>query len=159
MDSSALTALGTERGARFYLTALTYGAYLWERGRPARAILCLDRAFGAALQGDEPELAAWPPPYRALVWLLQHTPPEPFLGNPRVHFQHYADRLGEPRREARRARAWACWALTRAVRPDLPGDPRHRVEEPSADAIAAALARHGWPGEMELWRRTLATAG
>ncbi len=155
MDAGALTALGDDRGPRFYLTVLTYGAHLWRRGHAARAVLCLDRALGADLRGDEPELAAWPPPYAALVWFLRHTPADVFLGNPRVHFQHYADRMNAPRREARQARAWACWALTRAARPEFPGDPRHRVVEPDLDAIAAALSRHGWPGEAALWRSVL----
>ena len=69
----------------------------------------LDRAFGADLAPGEPVLAAWPLPYAAMAWLLQHTPPETFIGNPRVHFQHLADRMNEPRREQRRWRAWACW--------------------------------------------------
>ncbi len=155
MDAGALTALGDDRGPRFYLTALTYGAHLWRRGQAARAVLCLDRALGADLRGDEPELAAWAPPYAALVWFLRHTPPDVFLGNPRVHFQHYADRMNAPRREARQARAWACWALTRAARPEFPADPKHRVEEPGLDAIAAGLSRHGWPGEAALWRTVL----
>ena len=44
-----------------------------------------------------------------------------------------------------------CWALTRAVRPDLPGDPKHPVTEPSLAEISAALERHGLAGERELW--------
>ena len=85
------------------------------------------------------------------VWLLRHAPPDTFLGNPRVHFQHYAGRMNAPRREQRAWRAWGCWALTRAARPEFPGDPRHRVDEPEPAAIAAGLRRHGHPGEAELW--------
>ena len=87
-----------------------------------------------------------------MAWLIAHTPSGVFLGNPRVHFQHYADRMNEPRREQRRWRAWACWALARAVRPDLPNDPRHEVTEPSLEAIDAALRTHGIEGEAQLWR-------
>ncbi|HEY0944625.1 MAG TPA: hypothetical protein VGD81_05135, partial [Opitutaceae bacterium] len=144
------------RGAAFYGAALEYGHFLWRQGYAARAILCLDRAFGADLRGDEPVLASWPPPYAAMAWFLAHTPTDVFLGNPRVHFQHYADRLQAPRREPRRWRAWACWALTRVVRPEFPNDPRHDVREPAFEEIAQQLELHGWPGEVACWRGALA---
>jgi len=145
-----------ERGEAFYFACLEYGQTLWSRGLAARSLLCLDRALGADLRGGEPVLRDWPLPYAAMAWLIAQTPPEVFIGNPRVHFQHYAGRMNAPRREQRRWRAWACWALARAVRPDLPGDPRHQVEEPSAGTIAARLQEHGLPGEAALWRGVLA---
>lgn len=145
-----------ERGAAFYLACLEYGHSLWRRGFAARTLLCLDRAMGADLRGDEAVLVPHPLPYAAMAWVIQHTPPGTFLGNPRVHFQHYADRMNEPRRDQRRWRAWACWALARAVRPDLPGDPKHRVDEPKLDEIEAELRRWGHPGEAERWRTILA---
>jgi hypothetical protein len=144
------------RGADFYLDCLEYAHALWGRGLAARAMLCLDRAFGAELQGGEPVLAAWPMPYAAVTWLLRHTPEGVFVGNSRVHFQHYAGRMNEPRREQRRWRAWACWALARQVRPELPGDPRHAVEEPELPRIERELRTHGFAGEPELWRAVLA---
>lgn len=143
------------RSGEFYHDCLEYAHALWQRGLSARALLCLDRALGAELHGDEPELQAWPLPYAAVAWFLTHTPPDVFIGNPRVHFQHYAGRMNDPRREQRRWRAWACWALARAVRPVLPGDPWHVVEEPSRDEIAAQLGAHGIRGEVELWRGVL----
>ncbi len=146
------------RGGEFYLDCLEYAHSLWIRALAARALLCLDRAFGAELSGFEPVLGEWPMPYAATAWMLRNAPPSVFLGNPRVHFQHYAGRMNEPRREQRRWRAWACWALARAVLPDLPGDPRHSVEEPSLDSIAARLGLHGFAGEAESWRRVLAGA-
>lgn len=145
-----------DRGAEFYRSCLAYGQVLWERGLAARALLCLDRALGAELAGDEPVLREWPLPYAAVAWIIARTPDGVFLGNPRVHFQHYAGRMNEPRRDQRRARAWACWALTRAVRPDLPGDPRHRIDEPSHAEIRAALERCGHAGEADLWQAVLA---
>jgi hypothetical protein len=145
-----------ERGGAFYLACLEYGQALWSRRFAARALLCLDRALGAELTGAEPELRAWPLPYAAMAWCIAHTPADVFLGNPRVHFQHYADRMNEPRREQRRWRAWACWALARAARPEFPADPRHRVEEPTAARIAAELTAHGLPDETALWRDVLA---
>lgn len=149
---------GAGRGGEFYFACLEYGHALWCRGLAARALLCLDRALGADLRGDEPVLHEHPLPYAAVAWVIRHTPEGVFLGNPRVHFQHYADRMNEPRRELRRWRAWACWAITRAVRPDLPGDPRHAVVEPAREEIAARLARWGLPGEVALWRGVLVAA-
>lgn len=159
MDASALSAHGPARDAAFYLTALTYAHYLWQRGLAARAILKLDRALGADLRGDEAALREWPLPYAAMAWFLRHTPPDVFIGNPRVHFQHLADRMNGPRREQRRWRTWACWALVRRVRPEFPCDPNHQVTEPSADLVAIKLTAHGIPGEAGLWRSTLAGTG
>lgn len=155
MDAGAITALGGDRGPVFYRTALTYGHYLWQRGLAARATLCLDRALAADLRGDEPVLRDWPWPYAAMAWFLAKTPPDVFIGNPRVHFQHLADRMNEPRRDQRRWRAWACWAIARAVRPDWPADPKHRVTEPTLAEISARLDAHGAAGESALWRRVL----
>ena len=96
-----------DRGAEFYHACLEYGQSLWTRGFAARSILCLDRAMGADLAGTEPILTPWPIPYAAMAWLLAHVPAGVFVGNPRVHFQHYADRMNEPRKEQRQWRAWA----------------------------------------------------
>lgn len=149
---------GDDRGAGFYGTALEYGHHLWRQRLPARAILCLDRALGADLRGDEPVLGSWPLPYAAMAWFLREMPPDVFCGNPRVHFQHFADRMNEPRKLQRQWRAWACWAVTRRVRPELPGDPKHDVREPTEAEIAAGLQAVGLPGEVALWRRVLAGA-
>ena len=159
MDASALTAHGDERDAEFYLTALTYAQYLWQRGLAARAILKLDRALLSDVRGHEAELRDWPLPYEAMAWLLRHTPADVFIGNPRVHFQHLADRMNEPRREQRRWRTWACWAICRAVRPEFPADPKHLVEEPGLELIAKKLMQHGVPGESALWLQTLSNHG
>lgn len=159
LDWRALHAFrAAERGGEFYFACLEYGHALWQRGFAARALLCLDRALGAELTGAEPVLRSHPLPYAAMAWLIAHTPRDVFLGNPRVHFQHYADRMNEPRREQRRWRAWACWALARVVRPDLPNDPKHAVIEPTLAVIEAALREHGHAGEPELWRAELARA-
>ena len=143
------------RGAEFYFECLEYGHALWRQQRSGRALLCLDRAFGAALTGEEAVLQAWPLPYAAMAWVLRYAPEGTLVGNPRVHFQHYADRMNEPRREQRRWRAWACWAIARRVLPQLPGDPRHIVVEPTEDEIAMRLGEYGFAGEVELWRGAL----
>jgi hypothetical protein len=91
-----------------------------------------------------------------MAWMLKHTPPDIFIGNPRVHFQHLADRMNEPRRDQRRWRIWACWAIARAVRPEFPNDPKHAVREPAVEEIAAQLNLHGIRGETAVWRDALA---
>ncbi|HEY4300112.1 MAG TPA: hypothetical protein VGM73_04510 [Candidatus Didemnitutus sp.] len=159
MDAGHLTAHGPRRDAAFYLTALAYGQHLWQRGLAARSILKLNRAFGADLDPADEVLTPWPLPYSALGWILRRTPPDSFLGNPRVHFQHLADRMNEPRRDQRRWRAWACWAVTRVVRPDFPGDPLHEVEEPAFESVGEKLDRHGFPGERALWQIALERSG
>lgn len=152
LDWRALHAFRkSDRGGEFYFACLEYAHALWQRGFAARALLCLDRALGADLGGDEAVLRDHPLPYAAMAWIIANTPAGMFLGNPRVHFQHYADRMNEPRRAQRQCRAWACWALARAVRPDLPGDPKHRVVEPTLVEIDLALRAHGHPGEAERW--------
>jgi hypothetical protein len=156
LDWRALHAYrAADRGADFYVSCLEYGHALWRRGFAARSLLCLDRAFGADLTGGEGVLREWPLPYAATGWIIRHTPEGVFIGNPRVHFQHYADRMNAPRREQRQARAWACWAITRAVRPDLPADAKHQVREPTHDEIGAALRHYGHPAEEDLWRAAL----
>lgn len=147
-----------DRREAFYHACLEYGHALWQAGYSARALLCLDRAFGAELDGGEAVLGEHPLPYAAMTWLIAQTPPGVFLGNPRVHFQHYAGRMNEPRRDQRRWRAWACWALARVVRPDLPADPKHQVIEPTLEEIERALREYGHRGEPELWRTELAHA-
>jgi hypothetical protein len=111
--------------------------------------------MGADLRDDDPILNVHPVPYAAMAWFLTHTPEGVFLGNPRVHFQHYADRMNEPRRELRRARAWACWAITRRLRPSLPADPKHEVIEPSKTEIAARLVSLGLKHENQIWQDVL----
>lgn len=146
---------GKDRGAAFYGTCLEYGQDLWRRRLPARSLLCLDRAMGADVQGHEPVLGSWPMPYAAMAWIMQEVPRDLFCGNPRVHFQHYADRMNEPRKEIRTWRAWACWALACRIRPELPGDPKYDVREPREEEIARGLEENGLAGEREEWHRVL----
>jgi hypothetical protein len=156
LDWRELHRHGAGRGGDFYLSALVYGHYLWQRGQAARALLAVDRALLAAVRGDEPVLAQWPLPYRALRWMMTHAHPTTLVGNPRVHFQHLAGRMRGARALQRRARAWAAWHLARRANPAWPGDVLHAVREPAVDETAAHLTRHGIPGEAELWRAALA---
>lgn len=142
-------------GPAFYEVALAYGQTLWQRGLSARALLATDRALYADLTGDEAVLTRWPWPYAAIGWLVAHNPPGAFIGNPRVHYQHLADRVRGARLDQKRWRAWAAWAVVRRVAPSLPGDPRHAVAEPPAEAIARGLTAHGARGEAIVWRAAL----
>lgn len=167
-SDQAVCSAAAVRGGAFYETALAYAQFLWMRGCAARAVLCLDRAFGADLRGGEGVLRVWPLPYAALGWILRVARDvnarrgagggRIFMGNPRVHFQHYAGRMNEPRREQRRWRAWACWAIARGVLPELAGDSRHVVAEPSAACICGRLELLGIAGEAGLWAGALAAA-
>lgn len=141
---------------QFYLTSLTYAHYLWHHATPARAVLALNRGIYAPLQGNEPEYQQRPIPYSALHWLIQQSgSDERFLGNPRISYQHQADRIQGDRKQQRRARAWACWAIARAALPTLQGDAAHPVEEPTHSTISNQLLKYGLPGEAELWQNTL----
>ncbi len=151
LDYKTLSRHGHERGAAFYLSALEYGQYLWLRGFAARSLLAVDRALLADLPDKDPVLKAWPLPYRAIAWIIHHCPEGTFIGNPRVHYQHLADRVSAPRREQRSSRAWAAWYLTRRVRPELPADPKHDISEPSNETIQKNLQRFGLADEAEVW--------
>ncbi len=62
---------GTDRGAAFYLNALRFAQGHWMEGKPAQAILQLNKAFSADLSEDDPILETWPWPYSALEWILE----------------------------------------------------------------------------------------
>lgn len=157
MDWRHLHVHRGDRGGAFYLTALRYAQHLWATATPARALLAVDRALYAELDGTEPELARHPLPYDAVAWMVAHAAHrDAFAGNARVHYQHLADRVRGERGEQKRWRAWAAWAITRRVRPDLPADPKHAVSEPSLYSIATGLRRHGIRGEANRWIEVLA---
>lgn len=151
MDWRALNAGRKAAGIRHYLTALQYAQVLWLRQLPARALLAIDRAILADLTGNEPELAQWPLPYRAMAWIIKYYKDDLFVGNPRVHFQHLATRVRGERREQRMWRAWACWYLVRQIRPDLIGDAKQGITEPDFTDIWKGLATFGIPDEQKIW--------
>lgn len=104
---------GSFKGGEFYLDALRYAQSLWIAGKPAQAILQLNKAWMADLSPNDPVLAIHPSPYQALVWILEtaSTGDCGFLGNPVRHFQHLASRMNGPRAEIRVWRAWLCFHL------------------------------------------------
>lgn len=150
LDSGELAKHGSVRDAGFYLSCLRYAQTQWSRGLPARALLCLDRAMGADLGPESPVLEEYPMPYVSVWWILQHRPEGAFIGNPRVHFQHYAERLGPPRKDLRRLRAWACWHLARRANPAWDADPLHVVREPEISELLEGLGRLGWEKEAKI---------
>ena len=153
----------SDRGAAFYEQALRCAQSLWLQGVPAQALLQLNRAFGADLEKDAPILDVHPLPYAAMAWIMQQRTEDQFIGNPRRHFQHYATRMNEPRKELRTWRAWACWALACRIFPGYPGDEKQIAEEgvvePEIDAIAGQLCQLGQPGEADLWKSVFESTG
>lgn len=160
VSAVSIRAAGAGRGETFYRLALTCAQALWRKGLPAQSILLLNRAFSAALDGDEAVLREWPPPYGALRWILENRREEHFLGNPRRHFQHLATRMSGPRSEVRAWRAWACWSVSRLVRPEDAADERQfvaeGVAEPDRDTVRERLRTLGWRGEAAAWEEALA---
>lgn len=149
---------GAEKGAGFYQDALKFAQSQWLSGKPAQAILQLNKAWMADLHGQEQVLTASPPPYRALAWMLHEAAEgqRGFLGDPVRHFQHLASRMSGPRAEIRSWRAWTCLHLaerclpTAPFRRDGPQIAREGLWIPGIGASLSALARLGWPGECQV---------
>lgn len=125
---------GVYRGAGFYLDALVFAQAYWVDGKPAQAILQLNKAFSADVPDGEEILETWPWPYAALEWILEKSADGScgFLGNPVRHFQHLATRMSGPRKEVRIARAWQCFHIARRVlagKGDFPMDGRQIARE------------------------------
>lgn len=161
----ALSAAGAgpaRKDARFYRESLELAQRRWCEGKPAQAILQLNKAFMADLSGDEEILATWPPPYGVLVWILRHRLSGAFLGNPVRHFQHLATRVSGERKEIRSWRAWACFHLARATLPggEFPVDAEQVEKEqlvfPDWGEVLGRIEASGWAGESE-WLAAVAS--
>ena len=150
-----LNALRDDQGPELYRLCLEYGQQLWLDDLPARALLAVDRALYCDVSGDADVLIEYPMPYRTIGWMVKQ-PCETFAGNARVHYQHLADRVRGERAELKKWRAWAAWAVTRHARPDLEGDPKHIVTEPTQTEIETGLQACGAGSEIIEWRRALA---
>jgi len=148
---------GGEKGAAFYVDALRYSQSLWLAGKPAQAILQLNKAWMADLGRDEAVLLDHPPPYRALVWILRNAVERDhgFFGNPVRHFQHLASRMSGPRPEVRTWRAWLCMHLSEDVldRARFPRDGEQIVREglwiPGFQRAVNEVGERGWARECE----------
>ncbi len=156
-DCSLTRRHGHDKGAEFYVDALRYSQSLWLEGKPAQAILQLNKAWMADLGRDEAVLRDHPPPYRALMWILWNagTGEYGFFGNPVRHFQHLASRMAGPRPEVRRWRAWVCMHLSERVldRTLFPRDGEQIAREglwiPGFQRAVNEVGVRGWVGEVE----------
>lgn len=154
-DFSLTRRHGEAKGAGFYLDALRYAQSQWLAGKPAQAILQLNKSWMADLSDGDPVLLTNPPPYRALVWILEMASSGScgYLGNPVRHFQHLASRMSGPRAEIRSWRAWVCMHLAEEIlsRAEFPRDGEQIVREglwiPSWGRARHEVSANGWPRE------------
>lgn len=154
-DYSITRRHGHVKGADFYLDALRYAQSQWLSGKPAQAILQLNKSWMADLFTDASVLKIHPPPYRALVWIMEQSASGHcgYLGNPVRHFQHLASRVTGHYAEIRSWRAWMCFHLAESTlsRGEFPRDGDQIAREglwiPSLQRARNEIARHGWRDE------------
>lgn len=150
---------GHVKGAEFYLDALRYAQSQWMSGKPAQAILQLNKSWMADLVGDDAILESHPSPYRALVWIMENAASgnHGYLGNPTRHFQHLASRMSGPRAEIRSWRAWLCFHLAEKTlrRADFPRDGEQMAREglwiPVYRRALDEVSKKGWGRELAEW--------
>ncbi len=151
---------GKERGAAFYQDALRYAQSMWRHGKPAQALLQMNKAWMSELT-EFAVLEEFPPPYEAMRWVIERAADgsSGYLGNPVRHFQHLASRMSGPRAELRAWRAWLCFhAASRLLSAaEFPRDWEQIAREglwvPSLAQVLEQLGRLGWPGEKALAER------
>lgn len=158
MDYRCLKQFETKAGAAYYCEALRYGQYLWERRLSARAVLAITKALHADVSGNDSVLLEWPLPYRALRWIFHEHNGADFLGNPRISFQHQAERLSGKRIEQRRWRCWAVWKLAQIELPGLPDAVDGIGQYPDEARIITQLEAYGVPGEAALWQNVVSSS-
>lgn len=154
-DFSLTRRHGSKKGADFYVDALRYAQSQWLAGKPAQAILQLNKAWMADLSANDAILESHPAPYQALVWIMEAAAGGTFgyLGNPVRHFQHLASRVSGPRAELRSWRAWMCFHLAEKTLETrrFPRDGEQLAREglwiPSLQRVSHEIAGKGWPGE------------
>lgn len=147
------------RDGEFYFSALCYAQSLLSEGKPAQALLQINKSFLADLREDE-VLQTWPPAYQAVVWIIEsyRQCDENFLGNPVRHYQHLATRMSGPRGEVRSLRAWACFYLAEDLAPEFLRDEEQIEKEklviPELAEVLAGIEELGWAGEANVLRGT-----
>ena len=147
---------GHVKGADFYLDALRYAQSQWISGKPAQAILQLNKSWMADLAGEESVLESHSSPYRALVWIMENAAGgnRGYLGNPVRHFQHLASRMSGPRAEIRSWRGWLCFHLAERTlgRTGFPRDGEQIAREglwiPGYLRALHEVGEKGWTGEL-----------
>lgn len=156
-DFSITRKHGDKKGEAFYLDALRYAQSQWMSGKPAQAILQLNKAWMADLSESQIHLSL-PSPYLALLWMMKEVDAgaHGFMGNPVRHFQHLASRMSGPRSEIRTWRAWWCFHLAESVLETsrYPRDGRQIAREglwiPGAGRALDEIARGGWQDEWKI---------
>ena len=125
----------------YFQACLELAQSLWRSGFPAQAILQLDKSFMADSPKNLP--LAFSHSYQAIIWIIQHSPNDQFLGNPVRHFQHLATRMNmkQPNAELRIWRAWACLHLAeKCSKPHFPRDQEQiRKEHLSIPSVQQVL--------------------
>ncbi len=155
-------ALGKDRSAAFYHTALNYAQSLWLAGFPAKTLLLINRALSCKL--PEVALDGNGKPYHAVAWILLNRPADRFIGNPRRHYQHLATRMVEPHKELRAWRAWACWYLAKELLaesefpPDMVQVRDELIIKPRRADIANQLKRLSPNDDVAAWESALSWA-
>lgn len=155
LDHSVTRRHGKNRGPAFYQDSLAYAQSHWRSGKPAQALLQLNKAWMTDTAPPSDLLDRHPSPYRPLVWILRNAADgsHGFLGNPVRHFQHLATRMSGPNPELRIWRAWICFHLARrSLRPaEFPTDghqlARTGLWVPGWQLALNILTHTGWPGE------------
>lgn len=148
---------GADKGSAFYQDALRYAQSQWLAGKPAQALLQLNKAWMADLAKEDAAVVDFPPPYRALVWIMTQAADGRcgFLGNPVRHFQHLASRMSGPRAEVRSWRAWVCFHLAERLlgSAEFPRDGVQLVREglwiPGFQRSCGQIERLGWARELD----------
>jgi hypothetical protein len=147
---------GEVKGTEFFEDALRYAQSQWMAGKPAQAILQLNKAWMAVLP-DGYRFGGTHSPYRALAWILRQAAAGSagYLGNPVRHFQHLASRISGPSAELRSWRAWVCFHLAEKILVDgsFPRDGDQIAREglwiPRMERAIAEVAAKGWAGEWK----------
>lgn len=141
-------------GPDYFQACLELAQSLWRSGFPAQAILQLDKSFMADAQKNLP--LAFSHSYQAIIWIIQNSPNDQFLGNPVRHFQHLATRMNmkQPNAELRIWRAWACLHLAeKCSKPHFPRDQEQIKKEnltiPSIDDTLRKITQLSDPAEAE----------
>lgn len=148
---------GNDKRIAFYWDALIYAQSQWRMGKPAQAVLQLDKAWMADLPLGEWRSRTGVDSYRALIWIMRASSAGAigYLGNPVRHFQHLASRMSGQRSEVRSWRAWLCLHLAEKWLPvDVyPRDGQQIAREglwiPSMSCALGGLFASGWDGEAE----------
>ena len=157
--ASEMAPYRESRDEAFYLAALSFAQSLLQEGKPAQALLQINKSFLAELK-DQAVLSLWPPAYAAKRWIFeQDWGEENFLGNPVRHYQHLASRMSGPRAEVRSWRAWGSFYLAEKVLPQLPRDEEQIAKEglviPKLTVVLEQIDDLGWREEGNVLRGTL----